>query len=177
MLVVGAASGMMFHFWPQALGLVFDGWGVFNEGMRNILVKWMKGKREVYLAVDTSVLLGHPSVGISTTLMYPIAFLLSVFVPGIGLFPVISVQIIQWWMAHITGWTKGNIIHNLIICSVVVVLYGWAATAMAEPYTFWANFYHIIPQEVAKTGAMVTNWDGGGDLRIWILYKLAALLP
>jgi PTS system galactitol-specific IIC component len=175
-LVVGAVSGMMFHFWPQALGLVFDGWGVFNEGMRNILVKWMKGKREVYLAVDTSVLLGHPSVGISTTLMYPIAFLLSVFVPGIGLFPVISVQIIQWWMAHITGWTKGNIIHNLIICSVVVVLYGWAATAMAEPYTFWANFYHIIPQEVAKTGAMVTNWDGGGDLRIFLLYKLFSLL-
>lgn len=175
-LLVGVTSAMMFHFWPMALGLFFDGWSVFNEGMRNILVKWMgeKGK-EVYTAVDTSVLLGHPSVGISTTLMYPLAFLLAVFVPGVGLFPVISVQIIQWWMAHITGWTKGNIIHNLLICSVVVVLYGWAATAMAEPYTFWINKFGMISQEMLDAGVLVTNWDGGGDLRIWILYKLFSM--
>ena len=76
-LLVGVVAAMMFHVWPMALGVTFEGWGVFNEGMRNILVKWMKGKREVYIAVDTSVLLGHPTVGISTTLMYPIAFLLA----------------------------------------------------------------------------------------------------
>jgi galactitol-specific phosphotransferase system IIC component len=93
------------------------------------------------------------------------------------LFPVISVQIIQWWMAHITGWTRGNIIHNLIICSVVVVLYGWAATAMAEPYTFWMQQYGLMPQHLADAGAMVTNWDGGGDLRIWLIYTLARFLP
>jgi PTS system galactitol-specific IIC component len=174
-MLVGAVSAMMFHVWPMALGETFGGWAVFNEGMRKILVKWFKGKREVYVAVDTSVLLGHPSVGVSTTLMYPIAFLLSVFVPGIGLFPIISVQIIQWWMAHITGWTKGNIVHNLIICSVLVVLYGLVATAMAEPYTFWANVYGIIPKELAGT-VQVTNWDGGGDLRIWVLYKLFSLI-
>jgi PTS system galactitol-specific IIC component len=173
-MLVGVVAAAMFHVWPMALGVMFEGWSVFNEGMRNILVKWMEGKREVYLAVDTSVLLGHPTVGVSTTLMYPIAFLLAVFVPGVGLFPVISVQIIQWWMAHITGWTRGNIIHNLIICSVVVVLYGWAATAMAEPYTFWANHYGIIPADMA--GVQVTNWDGGGDLRIFLLYKLFGLL-
>ena len=164
----------MFHFWPMALGVCFDGWSVFNEGLRNLLVKWMKGKREVYIAVDTSVLLGEPTVGISATLMYPIAFLLSVFVPGIGLFPVISVQIIQWWMAHITGWTRGNIIHNLIICSVVVVLYGWVSTAMAAPYTAWAQIYGMIPQNLA--GVQVTNWDGGGDFRIFLLYKLSGLI-
>lgn len=176
-LVVGVVAAMMFHVWPMALGVCFEGWAVFNEGMRNILVKWMKGKREVYVAVDTSVLLGHPTVGVSTTLMYPLAFLLSVFVPGIGLFPVISVQIIQWWMAHITGWTKGNVIHNLLICSVLVVLYGWAATAMAEPYTFWMQHYGVIPEAVAEAGMQVTNWDGGGDLRIFLLYKLFSLLP
>ncbi len=175
-MLVGIVSGMMFHVWPMALGVTFEGWSVFNEGMRRLLVKFFKGKREIYVAVDTSVLLGHPSVGVSTTLMYPIAFLLSVFVPGIGLFPVISVQIIQWWMAHITGWTKGNIIHNLIICSVLVVLYGLAATAMAEPYTFWANLYGIIPKDLAAAGVQVTSWDGGGDLRIWVLYKLFSLL-
>jgi PTS system galactitol-specific IIC component len=176
-LLIGVAASMMFHVWPMALGVMFDGWAVFNEGMRNILVRWMKGKREVYLAVDTSVLLGHPTVATSTALMYPLAFLLAVFVPGVGLFPVISVQIIQWWMAHITGWTKGNVVHNLIICSVVVILYGWAATAMAEPYTFWVQHMGIMPREVADAGMMVTNWDGGGDLRIWVLYKLASLLP
>jgi galactitol PTS system EIIC component len=174
-LSVGVVAAMMLHFWPAALGVCFEGWSVFNDGLRNLLVRWMKGKREVYVAVDTSVLLGHPTVGISTTLMYPIAFLLSVFVPGIGLFPVISVQIIQWWMAHITGWTRGNIIHNLIICSVVVVLYGWVATAMAAPYTAWAQLYGMIPQSLA--GVQITNWDGGGDLRIFLLYKLFSLIP
>ncbi len=174
-MLVGVVSGMMFHVWPMALGVTFEGWAVFNEGMRKLLVKFFRGKREVYIAVDTSVLLAHPTVGVSTTLMYPIAFLLSVFIPGIGLFPVISVQIIQWWMAHITGWTKGNIIHNLIICSVLVILYGLVATAMAEPYTFWANTYGIIPKDLAGT-VQVTNWDGGGDLRIFVIYKLFALL-
>jgi PTS system galactitol-specific IIC component len=174
-LAVGVVAAMMFHVWPMALGVCFEGWAVFNEGLRNLLVKWMKGKREVYVAVDTSVLLGHPTVGISTTLMYPIAFLLAVFVPGVGLFPVISVQIIQWWMAHITGWTRGNVIHNLIICSVVVVLYGWAATAMAGPFTAWLQQYGMIPASLA--GVQATNWDGGGDLRIFLLYKLFSLIP
>ena len=174
-LAVGVVAAMMFHVWPMALGVCFEGWSVFNEGLRNFLVKFMKGKREVYVAVDTSVLLGHPTVGISTTFMYPIAFLLAVFVPGVGLFPVISIQIIQWWMAHITGWTRGNIIHNLIICSVVVVLYGWAATAMAGPFTGWLQHYGMIPQSLA--GVQVTNWDGGGDLRIWVLYALSRLIP
>jgi PTS system galactitol-specific IIC component len=177
-LLVGVVAAMMFHVWPMALGVMFDGWSAFNEGMRNNLVKRMKEKgREVYLAVDTSVLLGHPTVGVSTTLMYPIAFLMAIFVPGVGLFPVISVQIIQWWMAHITGWTKGNIIHNLIICAVVVLLYGWAATAMAEPYTAWAAHYGIISQDMLDAGIQVTNWDGGGDLRIYLIYLLSRLLP
>jgi len=174
-ILVGVVSAAMFHVWPMALGVMFEGWSVFNEGMRNLLVKYMKGKREVYVAVDTSVLLGHPTVGVSTALMYPIAFLLSVFVPGVGLFPVISVQIIQWWMAHITGWTKGNIIHNLLICSVLVVLYGWVATAMAGPYTEWANLYGIIPANMSNV--LITNWDGGGDLRIFLIYKLFSLIP
>jgi galactitol PTS system EIIC component len=174
-MLVGFVAGLMFHVWPMALGVTFEGWSVFNEGLRKILVKWFKGKRDVYVAVDTSVLLGHPTVGVSTTLMYPIAFLLSIFVPGVGLFPIISVQIIQWWMAHITGWTKGNVVHNLIICSVLIILYGWTATAMAEPYTFWANVYGIIPQNLADT-VQITNWDGGGDLRIWLIYKLFALI-
>jgi galactitol PTS system EIIC component len=176
-LLVGAIASMMFHVWPMALGVLFEGWSVFNVGLRNILVKWMKGKRDVYLAVDTSVLLGHPTVGTSTALMYPLAFILSVFVPGIGLFPVISIHIIQWWMAHITGWTRGNILHNLIICSVIVVLYGWAATSMAEPYTFWLQHMGIMPEEIVEMGMMATNWDGGGDLRTWILFQLANLLP
>lgn len=174
-LIVGFTSAMMFHFWPTALGVFFDGWSVFNEGMRNLLVGWFKDKREVYTAVDTSVLLGHPSVGISTTLMYPLAFILAVAVPGVGLFPVISIQIIQWWMAHITGWTKGNIIHNLLICSVVIVLYSWAATAMAEPYTFWVQKLGMMSQEMIDAGVMVTNWDGGGDLRTYLLYLLFSL--
>jgi PTS system galactitol-specific IIC component len=174
-LIVGFVSAMMFHFWPTALGIFFDGWSVFNEGLRNILVEWIKDKREVYTAVDTSVLLGHPTVGISTTLMYPLAFILAVFVPGVGLFPIISVQIIQWWMAHITGWTKGNIIHNLLICSVVIVLYGWTATAMAEPYTYWINKFGMISQEMIDAGVLVTNWDGGGDLRTYLFYLLASL--
>ena len=171
-LIVGFISAMMFHFWPTALGVFFDGWSVFNEGMRNLLVGWFKDKREVYTAVDTSVLLGHPSVGISTTLMYPLAFILAIAVPGVGLFPVISIQIIQWWMAHITGWTKGNIIHNLLICSVVVILYSWAATAMAEPYTYWVQKFGMMSQEMIDAGVMVTNWDGGGDLRTYLFYLL-----
>jgi PTS system galactitol-specific IIC component len=174
-LITGFVSAMMFHFWPTALGVFFDGWSVFNEGLRNILVNWIKDKREVYTAVDTSVLLGHPSVGISTTLMYPLAFILAVFVPGVGLFPIISVQIIQWWMAHITGWTKGNIIHNLLICSVVIILYGWTATAMAEPYTYWVKQFGMISQEMFDAGVLVTNWDGGGDLRTYLFYLLASL--
>ena len=174
-MIVGFTSAMMFQFWPTALGVFFDGWSVFNEGLRNILVGWIKDKREVYTAVDTSVLLGHPSVGISTTLMYPLAFILAIAVPGVGLFPIISVQIIQWWMAHITGWTKGNIIHNLLICSVVVVLYSWAATAMAEPYTFWVKHFGMMSQEMMDAGVMVSNWDGGGDLRTYLFYLLFSL--
>ena len=73
-MLVGIVSGMMFHVWPMALGVTFEGWSVFNEGMRKILVRFFKGKRDVYVAVDTSVLLAHPTVGVSTTLMYPIAF-------------------------------------------------------------------------------------------------------
>ena len=51
-----------------------------------------------------------------------------------------------------------------------------AATAMAEPYTFWMEAYGMIPQEMLDAGAMVTNWDGGGDLRIWLIWKLFSLL-
>jgi PTS system galactitol-specific IIC component len=174
-MIVGFTSAMMFQFWPAALGVFFDGWSVFNEGLRNILVEWIKDKREVYTAVDTSVLLGHPSVGISTTLMYPLALILAIFVPGVGLLPIISIHIIQWWMAHITGWTKGNIIHNLLICSAVVILYSWAATAMAEPYTFWIKHFGMMSQEMMDAGVLVTNWDGGGDLRTYLLYLLAGL--
>ncbi len=174
-MIVGFTSAMMFQFWPTALGVFFDGWSVFNEGLRNLLLGWIKDKKEVYTAVDTSVLLGHPSVGISTTLMYPLAFILAIAVPGVGLFPIISVYIIQWWMAHITGWTKGNIIHNLLICSVVVVLYSWAATAMAEPYTFWVKHFGMMSQEMMDAGVLVSNWDGGGDLRTYLFYLLFSL--
>ena len=152
---------MMFHVWPMALGVTFEGWAVFNEGMRKILVKWFKGKREVYVAVDTSVLLGHPSVGVSTTLMYPIAFLLSIFVPGIGLFPVISVQIIQWWMAHITGLDEGQHRpqpHHLLGA-------GGACTAWPPPP--WPS---LTPSGRTSTASFPRTWRGrrpGDQLGRW----------
>ena len=41
----------------------------------------------------------------------------------------------------------------------------------------YLQHYGLIPQEMIDAGVQVTNWDGGGDLRIFLLYKLFSLLP
>jgi PTS system galactitol-specific IIC component len=99
--------------------------------------------------------------------MYPLALLISVLLPGNQMIASVSLIIVLWESAAVNAITEGNILHNIIILSIIISLFCWGATIMAGPMTQLAG---SLGYDVSK-GAL-SAWDATGTPALVIVYKL-----
>lgn len=143
----------------------------------NILSKFMKEKfpgRELYVAVDPAILLGDPSVMTTVILMYPISVFICAFLPGSRFIPIASLATMPYWVGGMVPYTKGNIVHTVIVATLWIIPATWAASYLAGANTELFNMTGVLTKQIAN-GALFTNWEEGGNLLLVILVKIAQM--
>jgi len=126
---------------------------------------------DVRIALDCSTVIGHPAVIPTTLIMYPLALIISVFLPGNQMIASVSLIIILWQSAAVNAITEGNIAHNIIILSIITCLFCWGATLMAGPMTQLASTLGYNPAK-----GLISTWDAAGTPEIVIVYKIFSWL-
>lgn len=169
-LLLGVKMAAAFLLLPRMAAILVEGWFPVIKGARKLLTSKLK-RDDVRIALDCSTVIGHAAVTPTTLIMYPIALLISLVLPGNQMIASVSLIIVLWESAAVNAITEGNIFHNIIIESMIVCLFCWGATIMSGPMTALAG---TMKYDVAQ-GAL-SAWDATGTPLVVIVYKAFSLI-
>lgn len=158
---------------PKMLSLIAEG----IIPISNALSKFMRDKfpgRELMIAVDPAILLGDPSVMSTVIIMYPISVLMAAFLPGCNFLPIASLAALPYWIGGMVPYTKGNVLHTVIVATLWIIPATLIASSMAVITTEACQLTGLFTEQIAA-GALFTNWDESGNLLLWILVKISHL--
>lgn len=119
--------------------------------------------REIFVAVDCAVLLGHPAVMASSVILFPVLVLLAAILPGVNMLPIASLAVVPFWAGAVVPYTKGNVVKTVIVLMVYAIpfmyLSTWSAPAHTQAFQMMGQYADQIQQ-----GLQLASWDMGGDI-------------
>ncbi|MEK4803015.1 MULTISPECIES: PTS galactitol transporter subunit IIC [Oceanobacillus] len=168
---IGISMAAVMVLMPRMVKILMEGLMPVSESAREWLNKKF-GESDITIGLDAAVLLGHPSVISTALLLTPITVLLAVILPGNAVLPFGDLATIPFVIAFIVGAARGNIIHSLIVGTIMIAFSLYMATDLAIVFTDMATNAKI---NMPEGSAMVSSIDQGGNLVNWLIWKLFSL--
>ena len=160
-LILGMNVAIMMVLLPRMVSIIAE--GIIPIAMA--IIQFMRERfknREIYVAVDCAVLLGHPAVMASSVIVFPLAVLLAAILPGVQMLPIASLAIVPFLAGSVVPYTKGNIIKTVIVLLLFLIPYMYLSTWTVDQHT---QAYKLMGQYGTQIGQglKLGSWDVGGD--------------
>ena len=160
-LVLAMQVATMMVVLPRMVSIISEGLIPIAQG----IISFMREKfnnREIYVAVDCAVTLGHPSVMASTVILYIVAILLAAILPGNKLLPIASLAVIPFWVGSVVPYTKGNVWKTVLVMALYMIPILYIASAVAPVQTQAYSMMGQYTDQIAS-GTLLGSFDMGGD--------------
>ena len=157
---------------PRMSKILMEGLVPLSESAREFLNSRFPGK-EVFIGLDTAVVVGHPSVMSVCILMIPITLILAAVLPGNRVLPFTDLAGLCFCLMWSVGATNGNVFRGLIISTVLMVLILWIGTDIAAVSTTMA---HEVGFPFPEGTLEVSSLDGGSHIISYIIYKIVEFI-
>ncbi|MBM7600121.1 PTS system galactitol-specific IIC component [Virgibacillus halotolerans] len=168
---IGMAMAAVMVLMPRMVKILMEGLMPVSESAREWLNKRF-GDREIYIGLDAAVALGHPAVISTALILVPITVVLAVILPGNAVLPFGDLATIPFIVAFIVGAARGNIVHSVIVGTIMIAISLYIATDVAPVFTqMAANANFDMPEGSAR----ISSIDQGGNIVNWIIFKLFSL--
>lgn len=157
---------------PRMVSILMEGLIPISEAAREFMQK-RAADREIYIGLDSAILIGHPSVISSALLLVPIAIGLSVILPGNRVLLFADLAVIPFVVAIFAPMTRGNVIRIMIIGTLALIIGFYVANAIAPLMTdaaVAANF------SIPENAVMITSISDGFIWLPWLTAVLAGAL-
>lgn len=168
---IGMSMAAVMILMPRMVKILMEGLMPVSESART----WLNnrfGESDITIGLDAAVLLGHPSVIATALILTPVTVLIAVILPGNNVLPFGDLATIPFIVAFIVGAARGNIIHSIIVGTVMIALSLYMATDIAPVFTDMAMSAEIkLPEGSAK----VSSIDQGGNLLNWLIWRFFEL--
>lgn len=173
-LLLGMQVAAMLVILPRMVSIIAEGLIPITQG----IIQFMRERfedREIYVAVDCAVLLGHPTVMASSVILFPLAVLVAAFLPGVEMLPIASLAVIPFWAGAIVPYTRGNVIKTVIILLIYAIPFMYFSTITAPEHTAAYARMGMFTDQI-EAGSMLASWDVGGDPIGWLMLSIFKLL-
>jgi PTS system galactitol-specific IIC component len=175
-LGLGMQVATMMLILPRMVSIIAEGLIPITQSV----VQFMRERfqdRELFVAVDCAVLLGHPAVMASAVILFPLSVLLAAVLPGVEMLPIASLAVIPFWAGAVVPYTKGNVVKTVIVLLLFSIPFMYFSTLTAGEHTAaYARMGQFTEQ--IEAGTQLASWDMGGDplgFVILSIYKLLGL--
>ncbi|MED4129309.1 MULTISPECIES: galactitol-specific PTS transporter subunit IIC [Shouchella] len=168
---IGIAMAAVMVLMPRMVKILMEGLLPVSESAREWLNKRF-GDREIYIGLDAAVALGHPAVISTALILVPITVAMAVLLPGNALLPFGDLATIPFIVAFIVGAARGNIVHSVIVGTVMIAISLYIATDMAPLFTTMAQEASF---NMPADSAMISSIDQGGNIVNWIIVRFFGL--
>jgi PTS system galactitol-specific IIC component len=153
---------------------------IISEGLVPItmsVVQFMRERfkdREIFVAVDCAVLLGHPAVMASSVILFPLTVLLAAILPGVQMLPIASLAVVPFWAGAVVPYTKGNVIKTVIVLTIYAIPFMYFSTLTADLHTLTFQNLGQFTDQISQ-GLKLASWDMGGDVLGFIIQSVFRL--
>lgn len=161
LLGLGMQVATMMLVLPRMVSIISEGLVPITMG----IIEFMRERfpdREIHVAVDCAVLLGHPAVMASAVILFPVSVLLAALLPGVQMLPIASLAVIPFWAGAVVPYTKGNVIKTVIVLVLFSIPFMYFATLTADIHTATYAKMGQFTAEI-ESGLQLASWDMGGD--------------
>jgi len=172
---------------PRMVRILMEGLIPVSEAARDFMAK-RASDREVYIGLDSAVLVGHPSAISTGLLLVPIAILLSIILPGNRMLLFADLAVLPFLCAQCAPTAKGNIVRMVFIGTFLLIIGFYVANALAPTITEVAGATGFaIPENAVQISSIAdgfvwTPWafwalvGGLGGLLGWVALILFAVV-
>lgn len=133
-LGVGMNLAAVMLLLPRMVAILMEGLIPVSEAARDFMQKRASG-REIYIGLDSAILIGHPAAISSSLVLVPIAILLSLILPGNKVILFADLAIIPFVVALFAPLMKGNIVRMIVAGTLELAVGFYFATTMAPIFT------------------------------------------
>lgn len=173
-LGLGMQVATMMVVLPRMVSIISEGLVPITMSVVEFFRERFKN-REIFVAVDCAVLLGHPAVMASSVIVFPLAVLLAAILPGVQMLPIASLAVVPFWAGAVVPYTKGNVVKTVIVLLVYALPFMYLSTLTADVHTLtFANMGQFADQ--IGQGLRLASWDMGGDPLGFIIQSAFRLL-
>lgn len=159
-LQLGINLAAVMFLLPRMVSILMEGLIPISESAREFM-QTRAGGREVYIGLDSAILIGHPAVISSALVLVPIAILLSVILPGNRVLLFADLAIIPFVLAILGPITRGNIARIIIIGTVILAFGFYFGNGIAPIMTQVAKSIGFsLPETAAAATFIVSIGDG-----------------
>ncbi len=171
-LGVGMSLAAVMLLLPRMVAILMEGLIPVSESAREFMQKRASG-REIYIGLDSAILIGHPAAISTALVLVPIAVLLSIVLPGNKVILFADLAIIPFVVALFAPLMKGNIVRMIVAGTLELAVGFYIATSMAPIFTQAAvNAGFEMP-----AGAVEITSIGDGFLwPVWLFTNLTKWL-
>ncbi len=133
-LQVGINLAAVMLLLPRMVQILMEGLIPVSEAARTFMQKRASG-REIFIGLDSAILIGHPAAISASLVLVPIAILLSIILPGNRVLLFADLAIIPFVVAMMAPLMRGNIFRMIIAGTLELILGFYIATAMSPIFT------------------------------------------
>ncbi|MGC8786564.1 MAG: PTS transporter subunit IIC, partial [Anaerolineae bacterium] len=119
---------------PRMVGILMEGLLPLSDAAREFMQKRYAG-REIYVGLDSAILIGHPAAIAASLVLVPITILLAVILPGNKVLPFADLAVIPFLVCMTAPITRGNVVRIIIIGAIVIAIGFYIGTAGADLFT------------------------------------------
>jgi PTS system galactitol-specific IIC component len=172
-LGLGMNVAVMMVILPRMVSIIAE--GIVPITMS--IVQFMRERfpdRELYVAVDCAVLLGHPAVMASSVILFPLFVLLAAVLPGVQMLPIASLAVVPFWAGAVVPYTRGNVIKTVIVLLVYSIPFMYFSTLTSPVHTKTFQMMGQYADQITQ-GLKLASWDMGGDILGFFIQRLFGL--
>jgi len=119
---------------PRMVQILMEGLIPVSEAARDFMQR-RAGGREIYIGLDSAILIGHPAAISTALVLVPVAILLSAILPGNRVILFADLAVIPFVVAMFAPLMRGNIFRMIIAGTLTLAVGFYIATGMADLFT------------------------------------------
>lgn len=170
LFTLGITIGTAMILIPKIIGFFMEALTPISESAREFMTR-RYGGREIYIGLDSAVLIGHPVTVTAAVILIPIVLGLAIILPGNRVLPFGDLAALFYFVAMVPFMTKGNLFRSVIsgIFIMTIVLYVLTSFGPALTQMALTSGFELPAGVVDITGMSAGNW------LTWVLYQIARL--
>lgn len=170
LITLGVTIGTAMILIPKIIGFFMEALTPLSQSAREFMTKRYPD-RELYIGLDSAVLVGHPVTVAAAIILIPITLGLALILPGNKVLPFGDLASLFYFVAFVPFLTKGNLFRSIISGAVIMTVVMYILTSFGPALTNMATQvgYPIPAGAVDITGLSAGNWV------TWVMFQLGRL--